>query len=208
MELRPKFPGGPLIQIRPDWREQEPPVGPAAALFKRHLAGVDSLLDVGAGDRYWETVLRRMHINLHYRSVDPDRRHPHEFSDFLKVTETFDAILMLELLEHLRLDVGLAFLKHGVKCLNPGGVLVIGTPNPRHAHQVWSADVTHIRPWPAHDLWSICQVVGLKDVEIYRQMLVTPKRRLVAPMQLALSRLLDLDPAYGLLLFAHKSPES
>jgi hypothetical protein len=83
-------------------------------------------------------------------------------------------------------------------------VLVIGTPNPRHAHQVWSADLTHIRPWPAHDLWSVCQVIGLEHVELYRQMLITPKRRLAAPLQIALSRVLDLDVAYGLLLFALK----
>jgi hypothetical protein len=69
---------------------------------------------------------------------------------------------------------------------------------------VWSADLTHIRPWPAHDLWALCSIAGLQRIAIYRQMLVTPRRQVIAPLQLVLSRLLGIDPAYGLLLFAHK----
>ncbi|MDP9225299.1 MAG: methyltransferase domain-containing protein, partial [Actinomycetota bacterium] len=134
--------------------------------------------------------------------------HDHDFRDFLGVDSTFDAILMLELLEHLPLELGLGFLEHAVKLLNPGGVLVLGTPNARHPHQVWSADFTHVRPWPAHDLWALCIIAGLQPVEVYRQVLLTRKRRIMMPLQLALSRLLDVDLAYGLIVFAHKPPAS
>jgi SAM-dependent methyltransferase len=204
LERRPYFPGARLIKIRSDWREQDPPSGPAAALFKRNLAAAGTVLDVGAGDRLWESVLRRMEIGGAYLSADVERRHEHDFEDFLQVEESFDAILMLELLEHLPLELGLRFLDHAVSLLNPGGALVIGTPNAHHAHQVWSADLTHIRPWPAHDLWALCSIAGLQRIAIYRQLLVTPRRRIVVPLQLVLSRLLGIDPAYGLLLFAHK----
>jgi len=207
LEKRPYFPGASLIKIRPDWRERDPPAGPAAALFKRHLATVGTVLDVGAGDRLWESVLRRMRIGNAYLSADVERRHEHDFEDFLGVEECFDAILMLELLEHLPLELGLRFLDHAVELLHPGGVLVIGTPNAHHAHQVWSADLTHVRPWPAHDLWALCSIAGLQRIAVYRQMLVTPRRQIIAPLQLALSRLLGIDPAYGLLLFAHKPGE-
>jgi hypothetical protein len=80
-------------------------------------------------------------------------------------------------------------------------VLVVGTPNPAHAHWAWSADFTHIRPWPARDIWAILLVAGLEDVEVYRQMLTNPRRRLTMPFQTVLSRLLELDPAQGLLAF-------
>jgi len=203
MELRPKYPGAPLIKIEPDWRERHPPTGPAARLFKRHLAGVETILDVGAGDRLWESVFVRMGIGARYLTADVDRRHPHDYTDFLGVEDTFDAIVMLELLEHLPLETGLRFLQHAVDLLNPGGVLVIGTPNAHHPHQVWSADLTH-RPWPAHDLWALCVVAGLEGIEVYRQTLTTRKRRFLIPLQVGLGRLLGFDTAYGLLLFAHK----
>jgi 2-polyprenyl-3-methyl-5-hydroxy-6-metoxy-1,4-benzoquinol methylase len=149
-------------------------------------------------------VLKRLGIVGRYESADLETRHEHEHADFLAVEGSFDAILMLELLEHLPLELGMRFLDHAAQLLTPGGTLVIGTPNPRHAHQVWSADFTHIRPWPAHDLWAVCTILGFEHVEVYRQMLTTPKRDLALPFQLALSKLLSLDPAYGLLAFAHR----
>ncbi len=204
MELRPTYPGAPLIKIDPGWRERNPPSGPAADLFKQHLAGVASILDVGAGDRLWESVFERMGIGARYVTADPELRHHHDYGDFLSVNDTFDAICMLELLEHLPLELGLAFLQHAVDLLKPGGVLVIGTPNAHHPHQVWSADVTHVRPWPSHDLWALCVVAGLEGIEVYRQALTSKRRRFTIPLQIALGRLMGFDPAYGLLLFAHK----
>jgi SAM-dependent methyltransferase len=94
------------------------------------------------------------------------------------------------------------FVHHARERLNPGGVLLISTPNPRHAHQVWSADFTHIRPWPPHDLWALCKLEGFTDVRVYRQVLAPPRRRALWPLQRGLSKLLDLDPAYGLTVVA------
>jgi len=203
-EVRAQFPGAPLIRISPDWREKSPPSGPAAQLLVKHLAGARTVLDVGAGDRYWSDVLLRLDIDAAYRSADLETRHDHDYGDFLAVEDTFDAVLMLELIEHLPLELGLRFIEHAVELLNPGGVLVIGTPNTQHPSWVWSGCVTHIRPWPVQDLWAICQIGGLTRVEAYRQMLVTPRRRVLLPVQLALSKLLGLDPAHGIILFAHK----
>jgi SAM-dependent methyltransferase len=208
LEVRAKFPGAPLIRIAPDWREKSPPSGPAARLFVEHLAGARTVLDVGAGDRYWSEVLRRLGIDADYRSADLETRHSHDYGDFLSVEENVDAVLMLELIEHLPLELGLRFIEHAIALLNPGGVLVIGTPNTHHPNWVWSSCVTHIRPWPVQDLWAICKIAGFTQVEVYRQMLVTPRRRLILPAQLAISRLLGIDPAYGLLLFAHRPQAS
>ena len=68
MEMRPNFPGASLIRIRSDWREREPLRGPAATLFREHLAGAQTVLDVGAGDRYWAKVLKRLGISARYES--------------------------------------------------------------------------------------------------------------------------------------------
>jgi hypothetical protein len=135
LELRPTFPGAPLIRIRSDWREQTPPAGPAAALFRRHLSGARTILDVGGpgtgtGSPFWEPVLAALAPSARYRSTDIDKLHSHDYDDFMAVDDRFDAILMLELLEHLPLEMGLRFIEHAVGLLNRGGVLVIGTPTP------------------------------------------------------------------------------
>ena len=54
------------------------------------------------------------------------------------------------------------------------------------------------------DLWAICTLGGLAPVEVYRQMLVTRRRRVVLPAQRLLSRLLGLDVANGIVVFARK----
>ena len=201
IDRRVYFPGAPLIKIRPDWREQLRPSGPAAELFVHHLSSARTVLDVGAGDRYWKNVLERLGLELSYQSADVDSVHDHDFTNFLAVESSFDAILMLELIEHLPLELGLRFLDHAIDLLNPGGVLVVGTPNAAHAHRVWSADFTHVRPWPAADLWAVLVVGGLDDVEVYRQMLTNRRRQLTTPLQAVLARLLEIDPAHGLLAF-------
>jgi SAM-dependent methyltransferase len=204
VERRASFPGAPLIKIRPDWREQLQPSGPAANLFTRQLSSARTILDVGAGNRYWSDVLERLGIDASYQSVDVESAHEHDFDDFFAIESSFDAILMLELIEHLPVEIGLRFLDHGINLLHPGGVLVLGTPNPAHAHWFWSADFTHVRPWPARDLWAILLIAGLEDVEVYRQMLTNRRRQLTMPLQTALSKLLELDPAQGLLAFGRK----
>jgi SAM-dependent methyltransferase len=204
VEERAQFPGAPLIRISPDWRERKTPSGAAARLFVEHLAAAQTVLDVGAGDRYWSEVLLRIGIDAEYRSADLETRHHHDYGDFLMVEDRVDAILMLELIEHLPLELGLRFIEHAVELLNPGGVLVIGTPNAHHPHWVWSTCMTHVRPWPVQDLWATCRLAGLADVSIYRQMLVTPRRRPIVPIQLALSKLMGIDAAQGIMLFGHK----
>lgn len=168
------------------------------------MNNAQTVLDVGAGDRYWGDVLRRLGIDADYRSADLETRHDHDYGDFLSIEDKVDAILMLELIEHLPLEVGLNFIEHAVKLLNPGGVLMIGTPNTHHPNWVWSSCMTHIRPWPVQDLWAVCTLSGLTQVEAYRQMLVTPRRRPLLPIQLAFCKLLGLDPAHGIMLFANK----
>ena len=71
----------------------------------------------------------------------------------------------------------------------------------------FGALISHARPPVAGartDIWAVCCIFGFGQVQVYRQMLTTPKRQLALPLQLGLSRLLGLDPAYGLLVFAHR----
>jgi hypothetical protein len=65
VERRASFPGAQLIKLRPDWRDQ--------------LSGAQTILDVGAGDRYWKDVLERLGLDVSYQSADVESRHEYDF---------------------------------------------------------------------------------------------------------------------------------
>ncbi len=179
------------------------PTGPWAAHIAEALTSARTVLDVGAGSRRWEPLLTRMGVGARYASCDPDLRHPHEHNDFLTVQEAFDAILMLDVLEHLPAEMGVAFIDHAARLLPEGGSLVISTPNPAHPISYQASDFTHVRPWPAPDLFGVCRSAGFTNVRVHRlQHVGSPLRRALVPVQRTLSRLIGVDPADHLLLVA------
>ena len=187
------------------WRDAPSPVGPWATAVCGALAGASSVLDVGAGDRAWQDVLARLGVRAAYASCDVEPRHPHEHADFLAVpAASYDGLLLLELLEHLDGQTGVDFLVQAFAVLRPGGALVVSTPNPAHPTSFQASDVTHVRPWPAHDLFGVLRLVGFEDVVVHRLLHVEPRRRPIVGLQKAAARLVGVDPADHLLVTARK----
>jgi SAM-dependent methyltransferase len=206
VKYREASPRPSYLEIEQDWRERLPhQVGASGRLFRETLRSAATVLDVGAGDRRAETVLKHLGVTARYQSADiAMAERPHDFGDFLQVTERFDAIMMQELVEHLPLDLGVEFMAHAHRILNPGGVLWITTPNPRHPNSVWRYEVTHIRPWPATDLYGALKLVGFREVRLYRQFLraLTWKRRAVTPLAKLLYAIMELDHAQSTIVVA------
>jgi SAM-dependent methyltransferase len=194
------------LEIEQDWREALPHrVGASGVLLREILRNAGSVLDVGAGDRRTEGVLRQLGVRAVYKSADiAMAERPHDFGDFLQVNERFDAVLMQELLEHLPVELGVAFMEHAHRILNPGGTLWLTTPNARHPNSVWRYDVTHLRPWPATDLYGALRLIGFRDVRLYRQYLrgLTWRRRVVAPLAKLLYNVMELDHAQSTIVAA------
>lgn len=202
---RASYARGPVETSAAAWRQDEPPSGPWAAHVAAALRSCGSVLDVGAGDRAWEALLRRAGVTAAYRSCDTETAHEHDERDFLAVREPVDAILMLDLLEHLDADTGVAFVEHAAQRLAPGGVLVLSTPNPAHPTSYQASDFTHVRPWPAADLRGLCLAVGLTDVAVHRiQHVVSRSHAARLPLQRLVARLLGVDPADHLLVVARR----
>jgi SAM-dependent methyltransferase len=199
-----EFPGAGYYEVPADWRERLPRKrSRPAELLRTNLEHASTILDVGAGNRSYKDVLASIGIKGSYKSVDTDAMFPHDYTDFMQVRDRFDAILMLELLEHLPLDVGLEFIEHARELLNPGGILVVSTPNPHHPNHVWRIELTHVRPWPAPDLFAALRLSGFKNVEVYRQYIMfSPRRKFILPIEKLLYRILELDHAQGLVGFA------
>jgi SAM-dependent methyltransferase len=193
---------GPVEAVPADWRTGRPPRGPWARHVTAALDGATTVLDVGAGDRAWEALLPAMGVDAAYASADPDTLHEHDHADFLAVTATVDAVLLLDVLEHLDLDTGLAFLDHAARVLSPGGALVCSTPNPAHPTSFQASDVTHVRPWPAHDLRGALLAAGFTDVVVHRLQHAAPGRRWMLAVNRFTARALGVDPADHLLAVA------
>ncbi len=200
---RPRY-----LEIDQDWREALPGrVGASGRLLQATLGTARSVLDVGAGDRYERQVLRNLGVKAVYKSADiAQSDEPHDYADFLEVGEPFDGILMLEVLEHLPQEVGVRFMEHAFELLPAAGVLVVSTPNAQHPNSVWRYEVTHVRPWPAPDLYGVLKLIGFSRVTLYRQYLrgLTWRRRAVAPLSKMMHRVMDLDFAQTVIVVAVK----
>lgn len=186
------------------WRDAPAPRGPWASVVGDALAGATSVLDVGAGDRAWQDVLRRLGLgDVAYASLDVEPRHAHEHRSLDEVADgSFDAALVLELLEHLDAQAGVDVLSGVARVLRPGGAIVVSTPNPGHPTSLQASDVTHVRPWPAHDLHGVLRLVGFEDVVVHRLLHVEARRRPLVGLQKAVARLIGVDPADHLLVTA------
>lgn len=122
-------PSNPLVQLYGRWLD---------ALERHHPPG--SLLDIGCGTGLFLAVARRRG----WRTVgiddcEPAVRHAREhfglevetgeFSEFAGDGRTFDAVTMWDIIEHARRPVEL--LAAVRRCLAPGGVVGLSTPNQR-----------------------------------------------------------------------------
>lgn len=100
---------------------------------------------------------------------------------------TYDAIVALELFEHLRDPFG--FLERARGWLRPGGVLILSTPNVGHWSVVWDLlhgrwdylpigllCFTHLRFFTRESLERLLRLAGWDDVAVYPQRSGVPRQ--------------------------------
>ena len=61
----------------------------------------ESILDVGAFDRALGERIRSRCPSVRYKSMDIDSTYPHDYYSLEEIRETFDVILLFEVIEHL-----------------------------------------------------------------------------------------------------------
>jgi SAM-dependent methyltransferase len=125
------------------------------------LLKCESVLEVGAGERKFLPDFSGA-----YFTMDVDRSTKQDFYSIDEIKGSFDGIVMREVVEHIPRETFYSYLEKFYACLNPGGVLVLSTPNPMSV-QFWT-DYTHISPWPIHDMCSILESYGFENISIYR----------------------------------------
>jgi hypothetical protein len=165
-----------------------------------------SLLDFGAGDLRVRRKFLAAGFKGRYDTLDIGHEHSYTFAELGDVRDSYDAILCLDVIEHLPLAEGLELLEGLAGRLRPGGKLIVQTPNARCIRHPLSTDMTHCQVYNAGDLWSVLTCLDL-EVHGYRVAFGRPgfwSRLLDVPRRYLITRVLGCDDADNLLLIARK----
>jgi len=138
-----------------------------SVLFKRFLRDGMSVLDVGAGFRSAEKEIKKLWINIDYKSMDIDKSIYHDYYDLSDIKEDFDAILLFEVIEHLSLEDGINLLKKLHRLTKKNGFIIVSTPNIFNPSR-FMRDATHKTFYAYDELSGILNLSGYQIEEIYR----------------------------------------
>jgi hypothetical protein len=136
------------------------------AIFN-HTKHARRLLDYGAGDKPLKGKFVSAGFKGRYETLDMSAEDEHEYSSISQVTGQFDAILCLEVIEHMSLNDYVDLMDEFGSLLGLDGTLVIGTPNPLCVVPMWAGDPGHVQQYPLADLAADLVVRGY-NVEAFR----------------------------------------
>lgn len=162
-----------LFQYRDQIHQDYPEIWDIKILRKRFpfmlkvLHDGEKVLDIGASHRDLERRLKKHFPNLIYKSMDVDREQFHDFYSLEEVQESFDAILLFEVIEHLDLREGIELLGKIFDLLNKGGRLILSTPNVFNPSRFWR-DATHRVAYCYDELSGLLLAQGFHIKAIYR----------------------------------------
>lgn len=131
-----------------------------------HLKGCEKILDIGAGNKVTERKLRMLGFEGRIDTLDRVGG-DHRYTDLEEVEEQYDAILLLEVIEHLAIAIRTDYLDQMIgRILKPGGVILISTPNADHINAFNRECWTHCQAVPMRDLFCFFDAVQFKT-ELY-----------------------------------------
>lgn len=121
-----------------------------------------SILDVGAGDLRIKKKFELAGFGGEYHSQDVSEEHPHTYRTLSEVDRKYDAILCLDVIEHLSLSDGLALIQKMKTLLEKNGLLILQTPNARCVRNPMGWDMTHLHCYNLPDLWAYLTAEGFQ----------------------------------------------
>ena len=167
-----------------------------------------SILDVGAGDLRIMRKFQSAGFKGEYHTQDIGAEGQYTYLELRDVTRRYGAILCLDVIEHLPLVEGLALLDQMVALLEPGGALILQTPNAAYIPDGRSWDMTHIHLYNLPDLYAYLACERF-DVKGYRVVLGEKNPGLVRRMKGGITaymkqRILGCDFANNIALVARR----
>lgn len=138
----------------------------------------ERVLDLGCGDGFFMELLRESGIDSFGVELDTAKAHAVEqkglhgflgsFDAFFEAARErprkfrFDGVMLSHVLEHFQPKDGVRLILQCANLLNPGGRLVVITPNIGHrtVQETFWLDVTHERPYPKLLVEAMVRAVG------------------------------------------------
>ena len=138
---------------------------PNSILSNHEEKGLNSksvrLLDIGCGDRY--VSYGCSHHNFEYDGIDYNECNV-EFESISREDDSFDVVIALALVEHLRDPSNL--ISEAYRLLKKGGLLILSTPNWKYCVKDFYDDPTHIHPYTPKSLKELLEVSLFSSVRI------------------------------------------
>lgn len=128
----------------------------------KHIPSDVRVLDVGANDRILGRTLTHGGFRGTYRSMDISPETQQDYYSLEDIHETFEVIVLKEVIEHLPLAQFLTYLRKVSSLLVPGGKLLLTTPNVYSVVHWESWDITHIQHYPYQDLYALLRMEGFQ----------------------------------------------
>ena len=202
---------GEQFGLREKVHDQYPEIWDLKIIRKRlpvmlkYLKDGESILEIGAFNRDLENRIRRHYRHVLYSSMDIDPAYPHDYASFEEIRERFDMVLLFEVIEHLGLEEGKEMIRQINGVLNPGGRVILTTPNIFKPGQYWK-DATHRTPYHYADLGALFLREDFELVEV-RRVFNEPfvPFLLKASLFSFLFRFLGIDFSKSILLVARKA---
>jgi 2-polyprenyl-3-methyl-5-hydroxy-6-metoxy-1,4-benzoquinol methylase len=200
-----------LFEHRDKIHEKYPEIWDLKILRKRFPLMLETIrdgervLDMGASNRNLEGRLKRHFPEILYKSMDIDREQVHDFYSLEEIRECFDVVFLFEVIEHLDLEEGIRLLKRIYDLLNPGGRLILTTPNVFNPSRYWR-DATHKVAYCYDELAGLLIAQQFQVRAMYRTYSDAFLRYLFRIYVMApLHRYLGIDFAKSILIVAEKS---
>lgn len=128
----------------------------------RPLPADAHVLDLGCGDRFLASATQAR--GLRYTGLDVDST-DFEQDRLPLPDQSVDVALSLAVIEHLR-DPS-QFLREIHRCLKPGGVVYLSTPNFRYDFRNFYNDPTHRQPYTPESLEALLKLFGYAGVATF-----------------------------------------
>jgi len=142
-------------------------------VYFREMKGMRSILEIGSGTNVLQKKFKDSGYAGLYHTMDLSPEFPHNYHDLKEVERTYDGIVILEVIEHMKLEEFWGLLDFIDAHLAPEGKLVISTTHPGGVIPWESWDMTHVQHYPLHDLYALFRTRGF-SVKCYRVLTQKP----------------------------------
>jgi len=165
---------------------------------------IKKILEIGAGSNTRKKEFSSLLPNAVYKTMDIDTSTKQDFYNINEITEKFDLVIGLELIEHIEKNNFEKFCGQISNLVDKNGSLILSTPNIFHPNRYFK-DYTHNIALCYDELASVFMTFGFKSCFPFRCYRDSFLRRIAREYLFSwLYRLLEIDYAKQIMVVFRK----